>query len=101
MPKPLSEDKKLEWKNLIEQQRQSGLSIDKWCLQNQIQSHTFHYWKDKLFQKSLQKTSFTEINVKRPDAILLQARGVSVRIGSDCDPYFRKQLFSLFAGGLC
>lgn len=101
MPKPLSEDKKLEWKNLIEQQHQSGLSIDKWCRQFQIQPHAFYYWKDKLFPKSLQKTSFTELNVKQSDVILLQARGVSVRIGSNCDPYFRKQLFSLFAGGLC
>jgi len=31
-----SEEKKLEWKTLIEQQRQSGLSIEKWCLREQI-----------------------------------------------------------------
>jgi len=101
MPRPLSEDKKLEWENLIEQQEQSGLSIEKWCLQNQIKPHTFHYWKEKLFPKSLQKTSFTEFNMKRPNAISLQARGVYVRMGGDCDPHFRKQLFALFAEGLC
>lgn len=101
MPKPISEDKKIEWKNLIEQQRQSGLSIDKWCRQSQIEPHTFHYWKNKLYPKSLQKTSFTELNLKQANTILFQARGISVRMGSDCDPYFRKQLFSLFAEGLC
>lgn len=102
MPKPLSEDKQLEWKNRIEQQRQSGLSIDKWCLQNQIQPHTFHYWKEKLFpKKPLQKNSFTELNIKRSDPISLQARGISVRIGGDCDPILRKQIFALFAGDLC
>ena len=97
MPIPTSEAKKIEWKNLIEQQRQSGLSIEKWCLQNQIRPHIFHYWKDKLFSKLLEKSSFTELNMKRSDAISLQARGVYIRMGNDCDPNLRKQIFTLFA----
>jgi len=101
MPKPTSPEKQLEWRNLIEQQRQSGLSIDKWCLQNQIQPHTFYYWRDKLFPKQLQKSSFAELNIKRSDAISLQARGLYVRMGSDCDPQLRKQLFAVFAGLAC
>jgi hypothetical protein len=44
MPRPASEEKKkLDWKNLIEQQGRSGLSIEKWCLQNQIRRSTFLY----------------------------------------------------------
>jgi hypothetical protein len=101
MPKPLSEEKKLEWRNLIEQQRQSGLSIAKWCSQKSHSAPAFYYWKEKLFLKPLQKTSFTEIHIKKPDSITLQACGISIRIGSDCDPILRKQIFSLFAGGLC
>ena len=101
MPRPSSEDKKLEWKNLIEQQHQSGLSVEKWCLQNQIRPFTFRYWKEKLFLKPLQKSSFTELNMKKSDAISLQARGLYVRMGSDCDPHLRKQLFSLFAEVSC
>ena len=96
-----SEEKKLKWKNLIEQQRQSGLSIEKWCRQNQIVPHVFHYWKDKLFPRPLQKDSFAELNMKRPDAISLQARGLYVRMGNDCDPNLRKQLFALLAGLSC
>lgn len=101
MPIPTSEEKKLEWKNLIDQQRQSGLSVDKWCLQNQIRPSTFQYWKDKLCPKQLQKSSFAELNMKRPDAISLQASGLYVRMGSDCDPMLRKQLFALFAEATC
>jgi hypothetical protein len=97
VPKPTSPEKQLEWKNLIEQQRQSGLSVDKWCLQNQIRPHTFHYWKDK----QLQKSNFSELNMKRPNEIFLQARGLHVRIDGDCDPYLRKQLFALLAGLPC
>ena len=101
MPIPTSEEKKLEWNNLIERQRQSGLSIDKWCLQNQIGPSSFQYWKNKLFPRQLQKSSFAELNMKRPDAISLQGRGIYVRMGSDCDLNLRKQLFALFAEGLC
>ncbi len=101
MPIPTSEEKKLEWKNLIEQQRQSSLSVDKWCQQNQIRPSTFQYWKDKLFPKQLQKSSFNELNMKRTDAVSLQSRGVYIRIGSDCDLNLRKQLFALFAEGSC
>lgn len=101
MPIPTSETKQLEWKSFIEQQRQSGLPIERWCLQHQIKPHTFYYWRDKLFPKQLQKSSFAELNIKRPDAISLQARGVYIRLGSDCDPNFRKQLFALFAEVSC
>ncbi len=101
MPRPTSEDKKLEWKNLIEQQRQSNLSVEKWCLQNQIRPYTFRYWKEKLFLEPLQKSSFAELNTKRPDAVLLQVRGLHVRMDSDCDPSLRKQLFALFAEASC
>lgn len=101
MPIPASAEKQLEWKKLIEQQRQSNLSIEKWCLQNQIRPHAFYYWRDKLFPKSLQKSSFTEINMKQVNTILLQARGIYIRMGSDCDLRLRKQLFALFSAMPC
>jgi hypothetical protein len=101
MPRPVSEAKKLEWNRLIEEQRQSGLSIEKWCRHQNLTPHTFHYWKDKLFPKQLQKTSFTEFNMRRHEAISLQARGLYVRMGNDCDPILRKQFFALFAEATC
>ena len=101
MPRPTPDDKKLEWKHLIEQQRQSGLSVGKWCRQFQVRPSTFQYWKDKLFPKLLQKTSFTELNLRRPDAVSLEARGLYVRVEGDCDPHLRKQLFALLAEALC
>lgn len=101
MPNPSSENNQIEWKNRIEEQRQSGLSINKWCQQNQIPPTSFHYWKEKFSPKQLQKSSFAELSIKRADAISLQARGLHVRIGSDCDPILRKQLFVLFAEAAC
>lgn len=101
MPNPASEDKQLEWKNLIKKQGQSGLSVEKWCLQNQISPHVFHYWKKKLFPKRLQKSSFSELHMRCSDAISLQGHGICIRMGSDCDPHLRKQLFALFAEAPC
>lgn len=101
MPAPTSEEKKLEWKNRIEQQRQSGLTIEKWCLQNQIRSCTFHYWKDKLSSKPLQKSSFTEVNRKQPETIILQTRGIHIRMDGDANLQLRKQLFALFVEASC
>lgn len=101
MPAPTSEGKKLEWKNRIEEQRQSGLSIEGWCLKNQIRPHTFHYWREKLSPKPLQKSSFTELHIKRPDAVSLQTRGIHIRIDGDSDPHFRKKLFALFMEASC
>jgi hypothetical protein len=88
-------------KNKFKNNRPAVCQSKKWCLQNQIRPHIFHYWKDKLFPKQLQKSSFAELNMKRPDAISLQAQGLYVRMGSDCDPHLRKQLFTLFAGLPC
>ena len=101
MPHPPAENKHLKWKNLIEEQRQSGLSIKKWCQQQNLIPNTFHYWKNKLFPKELQTSSFVELKVKRPDEISLQTRGLYIQLGSDCDPVLRKQLLALFSEAVC
>lgn len=101
MSKSLSEDKKLKWKSLIEEQRQSGLSINKWCQQQNLAPNTFLYWKDKLFSNHLQSSSFVELKVKRSHEISLQAQGLHIRLGADCDPILRKQLLTLFAEAAC
>ena len=36
MPKPISAEKKIEWETKIRQQHESGLSINRWCRQNQV-----------------------------------------------------------------
>jgi len=101
MPRPISEDKKQDWEIKVREQEESGLSINEWCRQNQITKASFHYWKEKLKPKKLQKKSFTELSFKKSDAISLQACGISIRISSECDRHLRKQLFALFAEAAC
>lgn len=97
MSKTAQTQKQLEWKERIQQQQADGLSIEKWCRQHQISPHTFHYWKDKLFPKPLSRSSFAELHTKQNSSISLQASGLYVRLGADCAPALRKQIFALFA----
>lgn len=73
MPRPCSEEKKREWRETILRQRQSGISVVKWCLKNNITAHTFGYWRDKLFPKPLLKDSFKEIHDSS-----LEGTGISI-----------------------
>jgi hypothetical protein len=95
MPAPASEETRQEWKNRIEEQRQSNLSIKQWCLKHQISTHVFSYWRDKLFPTELKASSFTQLPVKRTQAISLQTQGLHIRIDSQCDPILRIQLLAL------
>lgn len=101
MPISKSEESWLESKRLVEEQRSSGLSARKWCLQNQIHPSTFHSWVKKIPQQQLQKSSFTELVCKQSNEISLQMRGFSIHIGEDCDPALRKRFFNLLAEWAC
>lgn len=62
MPQPFSEEKKQQWKEKINAQKNSGLSIAEWCRQNKIADHVFYYWKKKFFPvPSVTISSFTEV----------------------------------------
>ncbi len=95
MPARATEETQQEWKNRIEEQRQSKLSIKQWCLQHQIRPQVFSYWRDKLFPMHLKTSNFTQLTNKRSQAISLQIQGLHVRIDSQCDPALRRQLLTL------
>jgi hypothetical protein len=101
MPVRASEETQQEWKNRIEEQRQSKLSIKQWCLKHQISTHVFSYWRDKLFPTELKTSSFTQLSAKRTHAISLQTQGLHVRIDSQCDPVLRRQLLALLMEAPC
>ena len=49
MTAPLTEKQRQQWKDKIQAQKQNGLSIEKWCRENQIIESRFYDWKKKLF----------------------------------------------------
>jgi hypothetical protein len=82
MRKPISQEKRHEWETKIQQQRQSGLSINKWCKENQTPISTFHQWEDRLYPKqktplSLKSfTELTEISGSKGAGIFIEYRGI-------------------------
>lgn len=71
MPRPFSQEKRQEWKDKIQNQQASGLSISKWCCDQQVNVHAFYYWKDHLCPKvPLFRASFTESIGANGDIIL-------------------------------
>ena len=96
-----SQAKRLKWKKLIEEQSKSGLSIEKWCLQNQVALHTFRYWRKRLSLKPLERSSFQELSPKCLRTISFETQGFHVRISNDCEPHFRKQIFALLQEWAC
>lgn len=80
---------KNEWKEKILKQRESGLSISKWCQENEESSEKFYYWKKKLFQKDIDKSSFIEIKQKKlPDnenktGIRIEYEGIFFHLEND------------------
>jgi len=102
MPKSVSSEKKLKWEEKVRQQRESGLSITRWCRQNQIHPNTFRYWKDRLSPKSpLTRSCFTELSTSLGTGIYIEYRGVRIHIDKCFDPATLKNCLSALRGIQC
>ena len=62
MPRRFAEEKKQKWEELILQHRESGLSIQCWCQKNKVTVSSFYMWRDRLFPKILDHSSFKELS---------------------------------------
>ena len=49
------------WKEHLQNQKNSGLSVRAWCSENQISQPQFYYWKRKLSQETSAQPQFAEI----------------------------------------
>lgn len=104
MSQAQSEEKKREWKEIILQQSQSGLSIPQWCHKNNLTVCTFRYWKSKLFQKStLDRSAFTEISGQKKlcvsnlneKGIVIEYHGIRIHLAEQFHPSTLKQCLEI------
>lgn len=93
MPQPFPLERHQEWKERILEQRASGLSIERWCSQNDISPHVFHYWKRKLCpQPDINRSSFKEITREAGHSgITIKYFGFSINIDQKFDAYTLKE----------
>jgi len=102
MPKPISAEKKTEWETKLRQQRESGLSIERWCRQNQIASCSFHYWKSRLqFKSELTRACFTELPVDQSTGITMEYQGIRILIDKSFDPVALRSCLAALRGIRC
>ena len=81
MPQPSSSEKVLEWEEKIRQQKLSGLSIERWCRQNQVTACSFHYWKKRLLApEHLTGSSFTELKDQNKSGVIFECNGICLRV---------------------
>ncbi|MGN0318306.1 MAG: IS66 family insertion sequence element accessory protein TnpA [Lachnospira sp.] len=59
-----------QWKNLIFERQNSGLTVREWCEQNNINQHTYYYYLKRLRARELDKsnTSLVPVEDEKPVA---------------------------------
>ena len=60
----MESEKFLLWKQRLEDIKQSDLTVDEWCNQNQISKHAYYYWRKKILDSmnhDNKNTCFAEI----------------------------------------
>lgn len=60
----MKSEKFLLWKQRLEEIKQSDLTVDEWCKQNQISKHAYYYWRKKILDSmnNVNKTTcFAEV----------------------------------------
>ncbi|KPH66467.1 IS66 family insertion sequence element accessory protein TnpA, partial [Oceanobacillus caeni] len=87
-------EKRLVWEERISSYKQSGLSIAKWCDENNVHESQFYYWKKKLnTDPKVDNTSSKWLSVEvdkydnNPDSsILIKLGQASIEIKHGFDP---------------
>ena len=96
MPIPSSPEKRLEWETKLRQQKESGLSVDRWCRENQVTSTSFYYWKERLYPKPLiTQSSFAELTEAKGAAIAIEYREFRIHVDRTFDSVALKRCLSL------
>lgn len=84
MPKPSIELKRT-WEERIQKQKASGLSILRWCQENQIAPHLFYYWKGRICPRTLSQGCFIEITGAKDTGIAIECSGVHILLDKHFD----------------
>lgn len=106
MYRQASEEIRLQWKENILKQRESGLSIASWCRQNNFADHTFYYWRDKFFPKDLARTDFCELSQQanapnKKIGFFLEYQGISIHLEKHFDHTVLKQCLKVIKDAKC
>jgi len=77
----ITADKKEEWLLHLELWKESGLSVNKYCFENNINKNSFRYWIDRDRGKIKVKKSFVKLSVQKPLSVTCN-NNISLKYGS-------------------
>jgi len=85
--------KKEEWLLHLELWKESGLSANRYCIENNLNKNSFRYWIDRDRGKIKVKKSFVKLSVQKPLSVTCK-NNISLKYGSyeiQIPPAFNKK----------
>jgi len=73
--------KKEEWLLHLELWKESDLSANRYCIENDLNKNSFRYWIDRDRGKIKTKKSFVKLNIEKPLSIN-ESKSFSLKYGS-------------------
>jgi hypothetical protein len=98
---PSSPEKIRAWEETILQQQKSGLSIERWCRENQVVVCQFHYWKSKLFPRQITASGFKELPQARDVGLTIDCDGIRIHLDPDFDSTTLKRCLAVIKEMRC
>lgn len=90
------------WKQRINEQKISGMTIPEWCEKNQLSLHAYYYWRKVIRNHKVDptispKTEFVEVqkNEKAPASscgVILTWNDISIQISSKQDAFLAAEV---------
>ncbi len=77
----ISAKKKEEWLLHLELWKESKLSANRYCLENNINKNSFRYWIDRDRGKIKTKKNFVKVNLQKP-VLVNKSKNISLKYGS-------------------
>lgn len=91
MPKPFPEEKRQEWKRLVEQWEKNdrNVSIARWCSEQNVNYNTFLYWRKRFGSisiKQIDRSAFKELpNLTTTTGITLEYNHIRIQLAENFD----------------
>lgn len=101
MFRPSSSEKIRSWEEKILKCQKSGLSIERWCRENQVVVCQFYYWRSKLFPKQVDASSFTELVDVKNTGITVECGSMRIHLNSNFDATTLKRCLAVIKEVAC
>ena len=89
-------EKRRAWEERIRLQKESGLSVERWCRDHQVSYHGFIYWKKRLNPSPpLSRSSFTELSDAKGTGIVIEHRGIRIHLDKHFEPATLKRCLAV------